>query len=552
MSTSNTTISFFEQDFFPESPDFFNHVFGPIMQPGSSSEFAGPVRIGNLVRALVRDDIKKVRFGFSKEGKDSAYLVNFMSDRGYLGGILGFSPEDERLFDAVAIAREKRIAYDFYTLPYNNQPLNAVIVTVESVTGETGSLLADSTGGGMIEVLAVNAFHLRWIADSHAVLIEDADGVLEGKDVHLWAQSLGETFLSVIDLERPDGSKGYFIETSSSLADDAYLQSLGSISGVRSIILPALLPVVRIRDRKPQLFTTVAEWRQVSDEQHISFVQAAIKYEKRSSGWDQEQIWAYFEHIADILDGQIHALERLGPENVLDTPTLPIYGKLWDRYNKGKQRISDDLTNHILIHAFSTNAKIPGVKLVPGPMGTGGGYLFSAVDAVREKCGYSREKVIESLIVAAALGALAFTHTHVNGNAGCVAESGVCCAMTSGALVWLAGGDSYAVESAASMALQASIGIPCDPIPGGLEFPCLTRTFRAAVSAPMYADLALSGIDPLIPYHEMLQEIERNFREVSHTYLCSTQTGCCRTPAAQACFERLDAEAAITLHYVPA
>jgi len=59
------------------------------------------------------------------------------------------------------------------------------------------------------------------------------------------------------------------------------------------------------------------------------------------------------------------------------------------------------------------------------------------------------------------------------------------------------------------MALQANIGIPCDPIPGGLEFPCLTRTVRAAVTAPLYADMALAGINPLIPYHEMLALIER-------------------------------------------
>jgi L-serine dehydratase len=170
---------------------------------------------------------------------------------------------------------------------------------------------------------------------------------------------------------------------------------------------------------------------------------------------------------------------------------------------------------------------------------------------VREKHGYSHEKVIEALIVAAGLGALAFTHTHVNGNAGCVAESGICCAMAAGALVWLAGGDGYQVENAASMALQSSIGIPCDPIPGGLEFPCLTRTFRAAVTAPLYADLALSGIDPLIPYHEMLQEIERNFQQTDPQHLCSSQAGCCRTPSAQKLLGTLDLGAGQTLSFSP-
>ena len=168
---------------------------------------------------------------------------------------------------------------------------------------------------------------------------------------------------------------------------------------------------------------------------------------------------------------------------------------------------------------MSTNAKLPGTLIVPGPMGTGGGYLYSALDAVREARGSSKEKVIESLIVAAGLGVIAFTHAQATGSSGCVGESGVCCAMASGAVTHLAGGDGTMVEHAASMALQANLGIPCDPIPGGKEFPCITRTIRAAVTAPLYADLALSGIDPLIPYHEVLFAIEEHRKHSTRTQL---------------------------------
>jgi L-serine dehydratase len=87
------------------------------------------------------------------------------------------------------------------------------------------------------------------------------------------------------------------------------------------------------------------------------------------------------------------------------------------------------------------------------------------------------------------------------------------------------------------MALQANLGIPCDPIPGGKEFPCITRTIRAAVTAPLYADLALAGIDPLIPYHEVLYAIERN-RKISTQEIL--HNGINAAPAAvrcQQCFQ---------------
>jgi len=90
------------------------------------------------------------------------------------------------------------------------------------------------------------------------------------------------------------------------------------------------------------------------------------------------------------------------------------------------------------------------------------------------------------------------------------------------------------------MALQANIGIPCDPIPGGKEFPCITRTIRAAVTAPLYAELALSGIDPLIPYHEVLDAIEQTYLEQPRDSLCGTSCGCCLTPTARQCQENFE------------
>jgi L-serine dehydratase len=106
--------------------------------------------------------------------------------------------------------------------------------------------------------------------------------------------------------------------------------------------------------------------------------------------------------------------------------------------------------------------------------------------------------------------------------------------MTSGAITQMAGGDGFQVENAASMALQANIGIPCDPIPGGKEFPCITRTLRTAITAPLYADLALSGIDPLVPYHEVLLTLEK-MRQNHGDFLCGPGCGLLDCPTAQKC-----------------
>ncbi|MBQ6589241.1 MAG: L-serine ammonia-lyase, iron-sulfur-dependent, subunit alpha [Butyrivibrio sp.] len=517
-------------------PDFFNDVFGPIMQPGSSGGFAGPARIGNVARHLIKEEPKKVVFSLQQEdiGRFKS-LGNFMTDRGYLGGVQGFATDDKRLFDAHRLAQEKKLSYEFRLDDGNFGYFRAVKINVYGESSQ-GELIGASVGGGMIRIYEAYGYKLNWQADTFGTLVIGTDTDLDNL-VSKYIEKFGDHVVEHRIVTNADDREALFIETDIDISDVDDILAGGA---GQTVHLPAVLPVVTTKAKKKQLFTTVEEWRQVASDRGISFLQAAIEYEKDASGWSEEEIWAFFIKIRDIFDKQIHSLEELDYD-AEDTPTLPIYGKLWKKYLDGGKVISDSLTRHILTHAYATNAKVPGFKIVPGPMGTGGGYLYSALDAVREDRGFSRERELEALVIAAALGALAYTHTNASGDRGCIGESGVCNAMAAGAIAYLITPDDplvdvgIAVERAASMALQANMGLVCDPIPGGLEFPCITRTLRAAVTAPMYAEMAIIGIDPLIPYHECLQAMERHYRLTPPERLCGSDCGTCTTPAAQKC-----------------
>ena len=78
---------------------------------------------------------------------------------------------------------------------------------------------------------------------------------------------------------------------------------------------------------------------------------------------------------------------------------------------------------------------------------------------------------LEIACVAAGIGAIAYTRTEPTGEVlGCTGESGVCGAMAAAAIAEMVGGSPEAVENAASLALQAFMGLPCDPMPGGSGF----------------------------------------------------------------------------------
>ena len=51
-------------------PDFFNDVFGPIMQPGSSSSFGGTSRVGRIARATLKSEPKAAK------SESSIFLVD--------------------------------------------------------------------------------------------------------------------------------------------------------------------------------------------------------------------------------------------------------------------------------------------------------------------------------------------------------------------------------------------------------------------------------------------------------------------------------------------
>lgn len=521
-------------------PDFFNDVFAPVMQPGSSGSFAGTSRIGRTARYCLKSAPKRVKILFNPSSHMMQKLGNMMDDRAYLGGLQDFDTDDIRLFSAHELAREARISYEFAESEVDNAYPASTTFLVEGADGDKAVLIATTVGGGRITAHEVNGFPIDWHADDYGTLVWNVSDSGNEHTTEQLISALGDDYLQHKEGTSKDGIPFLFFETTHR-PDEALLQKLfGPKAEIR--ILPVLFTVSTFKQRKPQLFTTVEEWRKVADDRNISFVQAAIEYEKDYSGWTEAEILDYFEYLYGILHEQVHSLDGDRLPQAKDTPMLPIYAKYWAAHEKKDGIILDNLTNAIVKRSLAVNAKLPGVRIVPGPMGTGGGYLFSAIDAVAEKKQIPHQKVIEALIVAAGLGALAYTHSNATGASGCCGETGVCNAMGSGAIAWMCGGDGYAVEHAASMAIQASLGLFCDPIPGGLEFPCITRTVRAAVTAPLYADLALAGIDPLIPYHEALQIIDKHFRETPNEKLCGPVCGICQSPSARKCMQFLSGQ----------
>ena len=516
-------------------PEFFNDVFGPVMQPGSSSHTAGPCRLGYLAGCLLGEPVARMRVELDRHGSFAGTFGIMAEDRAMVAGVLGYLPDDARLFRSFELADEAGMAveFDFTEISESKHP-NAVKFVLTGQSGLMVDLVGDSTGGGMVETVTLDGFPYRSLGDAYVVLVQDPQEALSSERIERLRAELPD----VLDAQtvRVEGRGVLYAFALPAEPDLVALREAldGDVPVLRLALLRPVLPVVSRPDRRPQLFDTMARWRELAAEREAPLWEVAVRYEMDASGWTRSQVVDRMKELALVMRRQTRAVYE---EDVVapDTEFKPDFAGRWVRHAGTPARVSDGITAQTIKNAYGAGAGIPGVENVPGPMGGGAGYVYAALSAVQEARRLSDDDLLRGLFVAAGIGAIAYTRTEPTGEVlGCTGESGVCGAMAAAAIAEMVGGSPEAVENAASLALQAFMGLPCDPMPGGLSQPCRSRIMAATCTAHVFADLALAGHEAVLPLHEAIDVADRIGRALPPELLCTSEGGCCLAPAAQA------------------
>lgn len=155
-------------------------------------------------------------------------------------------------------------------------------------------------------------------------------------------------------------------------------------------------------------------------------------------------------------------------------------------------------------------------------------YLAPAarVDRVREDVAHRRiehgRKVEGGQIDDNQIGLLAsFERADLVPRAECGAVSG----MAAVALVTLAKARVGQAIAAASMALQAILGMTCDPVANRVEVPRLGKNVLAASNALACANMALADYDPVIPPDEVIETMDRVGKSLPRELRCTALGG---------------------------
>lgn len=172
-------------------------------------------------------------------------------------------------------------------------------------------------------------------------------------------------------------------------------------------------------------------------------------------------------------------------------------------------------------------------RIVACPTAGSCGIVPAAIYAAAEKNGNNIDEIVDALFTASGIGMVVEANASIAGAyGGCQAECGTAAGMAAGALVQLAGGAPEIVGNAVALAIKNLLGLACDPVAGLVEVPCVKRNGFIAVHSMVAADMAMAGVQSVIPVDDVIDAMNRigrsmpsSIKETAEGGLATTKTG---------------------------
>ncbi len=171
-------------------------------------------------------------------------------------------------------------------------------------------------------------------------------------------------------------------------------------------------------------------------------------------------------------------------------------------------------------------------RIVAAPTAGSCGIIPAVLLTLKEAYDLTEDQVVMSLFTAAGLGMVIAKKASISGaEGGCQAECGSAAAMAAAAAVELMGGTPHMSAHACAMALKSVLGLVCDPVAGLVEVPCVKRNASGAANALIAAEMALAGIESIIPVDEVIAAMKdigdalpKSLKETAEGGLADTPT----------------------------
>ena len=149
-------------------------IIGPVMIGPSSSHTAGAVRLGLLAASILGG--QPVQAEINLHGSFAETYQGHGTDMALLAGLMGWTPDDERIPEAEKYAKEGGLTYSFKKIDLGNMAHpNTVLFKLTSASGSYCEIMGSSVGGGQVKVTEIDGFPVELTGRLPAILTVHID-----------------------------------------------------------------------------------------------------------------------------------------------------------------------------------------------------------------------------------------------------------------------------------------------------------------------------------------------------------------------------------------
>ena len=504
-------------------PSIFNDVIGPVMRGPSSSHCAASLRIARICRDLMDGHIKHILIEFDPNGSLATTHKSQGSDMGLFGGFLGWEAFDERLPNSEKYLETAGISYEIKIVKIDVDHPNTYKITLSS-ENETRKLTAISTGGGMIEVIEIDGNAVSMAGDYFETLVYCSN--------HQLIIDFLQSSIEFDEITSHKGNSSFIKIKSQQFPSQTILNELLEFEDITAIKL--LNPVLPVMARKNMTvpFITCNEMLEYNEGKNKSLWELAVDYESARGNISGEEVFEKMRSIIHIM-GDAIATGLKGThyhDRILGSQSLQFKENF-----EAEKLLGGDANNRIIMYVSAImEVKSSMGVIVAAPTAGSCSALPGALFGTGHSMQLHEDEIIKGMLAAGLIGVFIAAHaTFAAEVGGCMAETGSGGGMAAAGIVVMKNGTLKQSIAAASLALQNSLGIICDPIGNRVEAPCLGRNVMAASNAVSCANMALSDYEQLISLDEVIETMKAVGDQIHHTLRCTNLGGLSITASAK-------------------
>lgn len=500
-------------------------IIGPIMVGPSSSHTAGAVRIGLMAGQLCNYNPTELEVLF--HGSLASTYSFHKTDVAVVAGILGFTVDNDDIKDSIKIAQNRGIKVNIGVIEIEDAHPSTIMIKLKDKDGSKFSVRSATVGGGNIIIEEVNDNLVNINGKQHTLLINSNSSVTYELEKFI-QQNISKDYTVTTKTK----SERYLNITCNCKLEVKSIERLRNMDSVEEVYYfePVMMTV---SNNKIKGFTSIEELVRLSREKNCKISDTVINLEICRSNRTEDEVIDemkrnYFAMKESIKNGN-------KGENKLLANIFSGNAKKMNEFVEDKRSICGISLSKVIRNALAV-MEVNGSmgKILACPTAGSAGTLPAAVITIAESNAIEDDSVIRALFTGAGIGMVVAEKATLSGSVGgCQAECGVASAMAAAVITELFGGDSNHVVNSSSIALGNVLGLVCDPVAGTVELPCIQRNVMAATNAIVSAEMALAGIDSVIPLDEMIGALDEVGKLMDNSLKDTLGAGISNTPTAR-------------------